>query len=127
MGWLRIGVPPVSIARGLWRLGEADLATRASKLSAEEAVDIGIRAGELYASGEDRKIWPNGPSGSRSAVALAAIEYLEGSARPCARSRRLPEKSLPSELQVSEADRYAALLPVQREMTRRDLASGETS
>ena len=119
MGRFIITIPPVSIARELWRLGEADLASRALKLSAEEALDIGRRAGALYQSGEAREIWPDGPSGVYSAVALAAVEYLEGSARPCARSRRLPEKSLPPELQVSEADRWAALTPLTEVEPRR--------
>lgn len=127
MGQFIIQTPQISLARQLWRLGEADLASRALELSAEETVDIGIRAGELSSSGEDRKMWPNGPSGVDSAVALAAIEYLEGSARPCARSRRLPEKSLPPELQVSEADRWAAHKPLNevKYARRRNEASGK--
>lgn len=119
MGRFIITIPPVSIARELWRLGEADLASRALKLSAEEAVDIGCRAGALHQYGEAREIWPDGPSGVYSAVAVAAVEYLEGSARPCARSRRLPEKSLPLELQVSEADCWAALTPLTQVEPRR--------
>lgn len=95
MGSFTITSPPLSIARELWRLGEPGLASRALNLSAEQAVDIGIRAGYLEQSGEARAIWPDGPRGVTSALVLAAVEYLEGSVRPCARRRRLPEKNLP--------------------------------
>ena len=46
MGSLSITSPPLSIARQLWRLGEPDLALRAMNWSAEQAVDIAIRAGD---------------------------------------------------------------------------------
>jgi len=78
MGSLAITSPPLSIARELWRLGETDLAARAAGLSAEQAVDIAIRAGELHESGEAHAVWPHGPGGTTPALMLAAIEYLEG-------------------------------------------------
>jgi hypothetical protein len=125
MGSFTITSPPLSIARELWRLGEPDLASRAVSLSAEQAVDIGIRAGDLDQSGEARAIWPDGPSGVTSALVLAAVEYLEGSMRPCARRRRLPEKNLPLALQASESELWAALTPVARALDRRRLEARE--
>ncbi|HCB59349.1 MAG TPA: hypothetical protein DEP82_15895 [Arthrobacter bacterium] len=121
MGSFTITSPPLSIARQLWRLGEPDLAARAVGLSAEQAVDIAIRAGNLDQSGEARTVWPDGPSGVTSALMLAAVEYLEGSMRPCARRRRLPEKNLPPALQASEEELWAALTPVAQALTRRRL------
>ena len=125
MGSFTITSPPLSIARELWRLGEPDLASHAVRLSAEQAVDIGTRAGDLDQSGEARAIWPEGPSGVTSALVLAAVEYLEGSMRPCARRRRLPEKNLPSALQASESELWAALTPVARALDRRRLEARE--
>jgi hypothetical protein len=116
---------PLSIARELWRLGEPGLASRAASLSAEQAVDIGIRAGALGQSGEARAIWPDGPRGVTSALVLAAVEYLEGSMRPCSRRRRLPEKNLPPALQASEADLWAALTPVADALDRQRLETRE--
>lgn len=84
-----------------------------------EAADIGVRAGAMHHSGEAARIWPEGPSGTASAVMLSTIEYLEGRARPCRRSRRLPERSLPTSLRVSEADRWTASEAVAREIDRR--------
>lgn len=121
MGSLTITSPPLSIARELWRLGEPELAARAMELSADQAADIAIRAGDLHQSGEAHTIWPDGPSGTTSALVLAAVEYLEGSMRPCARRRRLPEKNLPANLQAGEAERWAALTPVARAVDRRRL------
>src|SRR6476661_2690127 len=94
-GSLTITSPPLSIARELWRLGEPDLAARAADLTAEQAVDIAIRAGELHVAGESLSVWPSGPSGTASAGMLAAVECLEGFMRPSARSRRFPEKKPP--------------------------------
>lgn len=120
-GSLTITSPPLSIARELWRLGEPDLAARAVNLSAEQAVDIAIRAGDRHQSGEALSVWPDGPSGTTSARVLAAVEYLEGSLHPCARSRRLPEKSLPPALQATEQELWAALAPVAQVLDRRRL------
>ncbi len=125
MGSLTITSPPLSIARELWRLGEPDLAARAVGLSAEQAVDIAIRAGDLHQSGEARAVWHDGPSGTTSALVLAAVEYFEGSMRPCARRRRLPEKNLPPALQASESERWAALAPVAQALDRRRLETRE--
>ncbi len=121
MGTFVITIPSVSIARELWRLGEPDLAVLALTLNAEQACDIGIRAGGLHVSGEAQAIWPNGPSGVTSAVALAAVEYFEGALRPCSRSRRLPEKSWPQAFQTREEDRWAALRSVAIAMDQRTL------
>lgn len=121
IGSLTITSPPLSIARELWRLGEPDLAARAASLSAEQAVDIAIRAGELHESGDAHAAWPHGPSITTPALMLAAIEYLEGSLRLCARNRRLPEKNLPQTLQATEEELWAALTPVAQALTRRRL------
>lgn len=109
-----ITIPAVSIARELWRLGEPHLAARALELSPAAAADIGQRAGELQQSGRAAALWPDGPRGVTPAVMLAVIEHLEGEARPCRRNRRLPEKSLPEELRVTEDQRWAAIEPVSR-------------
>jgi len=119
MGRFVITIPPVSIARELWRFGEPELATRAADLPVVEAADIGERAGAIHESGEAARLWPRGPSGATSAVLLAAIEHLEGRARPCGRTRRLPEKNLPASLQMSEDQRWIASETVAREMNRR--------
>lgn len=119
MGRFVIVIPPVSIARELWRFGEPDLASRAAALTPEEAADIGERAGELDLSGDARRLWPDGPSGVTPALMLATIEYLEGTARPCRRTRRLSVKQLPQELQLSEDERWRAAEPVRDEMNRR--------
>jgi hypothetical protein len=116
---LVITIPPVSIARELWRLAEPDLASRAVRLTPEEAADIGERAGDLHLSGDASRLWPDGPSGATPAVLLATIEYVEGTARPCRRNRRLPEKQLSPELQLTEDERWVAAEPVHRETNRR--------
>jgi hypothetical protein len=121
MGSFTITSPPLSIARELWRLGEPHLAARAVELTAEQAVDIAFRAGELHESGQAHAVWPQGPSGTTPALMLAAVEYLAGTLRPCARSRRLPEKNLPPSLQATEEERWAALTPVARALDRRRL------
>jgi hypothetical protein len=79
-----ITIPAVSIARELWRFGGAGLAIRASRLAPKEAADIGEGAGDLHRSGEASQIWPHGPRGVATAVMLAAVEHLEGAARPYA-------------------------------------------
>ena len=63
--------------------------------------------------------WADPSSTIAAAVMLAAIEHLEGRARPCRRTRRLPEKNLPDPLRLSEDARWAASEPVRREMDRR--------
>ncbi|TCC59723.1 hypothetical protein E0H73_24200 [Kribbella pittospori] len=119
MGSFVIRTPPISIARQLWRLGEPELAERAAKLTAVEAKRIGERAGQLQESGRAAKLWPDGPRGVTPAVMLAAIEHLEGKARPCARRRRLPEKQLPPSLQSTEDERWAALTAMTEELNAR--------
>jgi hypothetical protein len=119
MGRFVITIPPISIARELWRFGEPALSEQAAVLTASQAADIGERAGILHQSGEASRMWPGGPSGVTPAVMLAAIEYLEGTARPCGRSRRLPEKQLPENLQATEDELWAASEPVSREMDSR--------
>lgn len=112
MGRFVITMPQVSIARQLWRYGEPELAHRAMALTADDAADIGERAGDLHHSGTAARVWPNGPSGVTPAVLLAAIEFLEGKMRPASRVRRLPEKSLPVEMQLTEEELWEAMKPV---------------
>ncbi len=119
MGKFVISMPAVSYARELWRFGESDLARRAAGMSPSQCADVGERAGDLSLSGEADRLWPGGPRGHASAVLLAAIEHLEGRPRPCARVRRLPEKSLPEEWRLSEDERWAEVEPVGREMDSR--------
>jgi hypothetical protein len=109
MGSMQIITSSLSLARQLWRYGEPELADRALLLTPTEVADIGARAGVLFAAQADG-LWPHGP-GDR-ALMLAATEHLEGLARPCQRVRRLPEKSLPANLQASQDQRWAAALPV---------------
>jgi len=108
----------LSLARELWRHGEPELARGALQLSPDQVADIGHRAGQLHISGEADRLWPDGPKGK--IVLLAVIEQLEGRARPCARNRRLPEKTLPEELQVTEGALWAAAEEVARVVTRRN-------
>jgi hypothetical protein len=90
-----ITMPAVSYARELWRYGEPDLARQAARMSPSQCADVGERAGQLHISGVAAELWPGGPTGARSAILLAAVENLEGKARPCARSRRLPPHRCP--------------------------------
>src|SRR3954447_16499219 len=112
-------MPAVSYARELWRFGESDLARRAAVMSPGECADIGARAEYLSLSGEAERLWPGSPGGHTSAVLLAAVEHLEGRPRPCARVRRLPEKSLPVEWKLSEDERWAEVETVSRDVDSR--------
>lgn len=108
-----------SYARELWRFGEPDLARRAAEMRPSDCAAVGERAGDLSLSGGAERLWPRGPRGHTSVILLAVIEHLEGHARPCARARRLPEKSLPEEWKLSEEARWAELGPVSRAMDLR--------
>ena len=116
MGQFVITMPAVSYARELWRLGEPQLAERAATMTAEECAAVGERAGDLHHSGAAMRHWPEGPKGVTRATMLAVIEHLEGTPRPCTRSRRLPEKSLPDAWVLSEEQRWTAVDPVARAM-----------
>ena len=118
MPGMQVITSSLSLARELWRHGESELADRALQLTPDQVADIGHRAGHLYTSGEADRLWPGGPSGK--AGLLAVIEQLEGHARPCARSRRLPEKALPKQLQATEDERWAAAHEVAEIVTRRN-------
>src|SRR4051794_33721777 len=96
----------LSLARELWRYGEPELARRALALPPEDVLSIGARVEPLLATGEADRVWPDGPK--NRTLLLAAIEHLEGAARPCARRTRLPERQLPDDLQATEDQRYAA-------------------
>lgn len=93
----RIMTSSLSLARELWRYGEAQLADRARRLKPKDMIELGERAGEIQASGEGDRLWSDGPRGDK-ALLLAATELLEGTARPTQRARRLPEARLPAEL-----------------------------
>jgi hypothetical protein len=110
----------LSLARELWRYGEPELADAAADLSAEDVLAVGKRAGSLAMSGDAARLWPNGPSGA--AVMLAAVERLEGWARPCRLARRLPEKRLPERFQAGLEARLAAASEVAAVMDRENAA-----
>ncbi len=121
MPGMQVVTSSLSLARELWRYGEAELADRALHLSPDQVADIGQRAGQLHTSRQAEKLWPGGPGGK--IVLLAAIELLEGRARPCARDRRLPEKMLPQQLQATEEERWAAAGEVAQIVTRRSFGT----
>ncbi len=124
MAPLIITTTSLSLARELWRRGEPELADKAFRLSPAQVVDVGVLAGALYLSGHDDRLWPDGPRSSSRALMLAAVKYLEGRARPCARSRRLPERSLPPHLQASEEERWTALADVSAALDKRHVWDG---
>lgn len=108
---------PLSLARELWRYGEAPLADRARKLKPMDLIKLGERAGEIQRSGEGDQLWPDGPRDHR-ALLLAATELLEGTARPTERTRRLPEGRLPAELQATAQELRDAASEVSMEELR---------
>ncbi len=109
MGEMRFAVSPLSLARELYRYGEPALADRALALGDEAAVAIGKRIGDAGFRSQAHRIWPDGPADA--VLLVAAVAYLEGVPRPCARTRRLPESALPEHLRATEGERYAAALP----------------
>ena len=114
---LRIVTSSISLARELWRYGEASLAGRARKLKPKDLIELGERAGEIQSSGEGDRLWPDGPPADR-ALLLAATELLEGTARPTQRARRLPVAKLPAELQATEQELLDAANEVSMEELR---------
>lgn len=117
MGSMHVVTSPLSLARELFRYGEPGLAERALALSSDEVAVIGSRIGELHATGAHERIWPGGPRNAD--YLLGVVEHLEGVARPCARTRRLPETALPEHLRAREAQRWAAAMPVSTAMDSR--------
>src|SRR4051812_47314214 len=93
----------LSVARELWRYGEPELASRALALPPADVLDIGTRSMHLMESGDDNRVWPNGPKDK--AFVIAAIERLEGTPRPAQRRTRRPERMLPAQLQASLTER----------------------
>jgi hypothetical protein len=114
---LRISTSSLSLARELWRYGEAPLADRARRLKPKDMIGLGERAGELQTSGEGDRLWPDGPRGDK-ALLLAATELLEGKARPTQRARRLPIGKLPAEMQATEQELLDAANEVSMEELR---------
>jgi hypothetical protein len=106
-----IVISGLSLARELWRYGETGLASEAFALPPDEVLAIGRTMTAMMESGDDERLWPDGPEHNRAYV-LAAIERLDGRARPPKRNRRLPEASLPEHLRATEAERAAAAMPV---------------
>jgi hypothetical protein len=100
----------LSVARELWRHGEPELAKRALALPPDDLVELGVRCMQLAESGDDDRVWPGGPKDK--AFVLAAIEWIEGAARPARRRNRLPVRLLPVELQATERGRFEAAVPV---------------
>lgn len=117
---LRIMTSSLSLARQLWRYGEATLADRARRLKPKDMIGLGERAGEIQTSGEGDRLWPDGPRGDR-AMLLAATELLEGKARPTQRARRLPVGKLPDELRATEEELWDAANEVSMEELRQTL------
>ena len=115
MSQVQVVTSALTLARELRRYGEPELADRARSLTPDAVLTVGARAGTLWAQQVDR--WPKGPK--NAALLLAATEYLEGAARPCRRSTRLPESSLPPALQAAERERWAAVEEVARVNDRR--------
>ena len=101
---------PLSIARELWRYGEAGLAERAMAMAPDDVLDLGVRVMRIYESGEGERLWPGGPKDK--AFVLAAIEQLEGIARPARRRIRRSESQLPKELQATRVERLEAATTV---------------
>jgi hypothetical protein len=117
MGSVHVVTSPLTLARELFRYGEPALAERAFALLPAEVAQIGSRVADLRMTGASERIWPGGPR--NAALLLGVIEHLDGAARPCSRSRRLPEKALPEHLQATEAERWAASVPVSRALDER--------
>jgi hypothetical protein len=117
----------LSVARELWRYGEPELAMRALALPPDDIVELGVRCMQLRESGDDDRVWPGGPKDK--AFVLAAIQWLEGAARPTIRRNRLPERLLPAELQATEMERFEATVPVTDAIDARNrlLRSGRTN
>ena len=114
---LRIVTSSLSLARQLWRYGEAHLADRARRLKPEDMIGLGERAGEIQTSGEGDRLWPDGPRDDK-ALLLAATELLEGTPRPTQRARRLPVGKLPAELHATEDELWDAANEVSMEELR---------
>lgn len=82
-----VNTPPAGIRLALHHYGEDDLAERARRLTPDEHARICAVTGH--------KVFDDGVLLLARAVALAAVEVLEGTARPLARSRRRPLDSRP--------------------------------
>lgn len=107
----------ISLARQLWRYGEPELAKKARALRPPKLLQLGERAGEIQLSGASDRLWPDGPRDDK-ALLLAATELFEGKARPPQRTRRLPEKKLPDELQATEQELWDAANEIAMEELR---------
>jgi DNA-directed RNA polymerase subunit K/omega len=117
---IRIVTSSISLARQLWRYGEPELAEKARVLRPPRLLQLGERAGEIQLSGASDRLWPEGPRDDK-ALLLAATELFEGTARPTQRTRRLPEKKLPAELQATEQELWDAANEVAMEEFRESL------
>ena len=91
-----------SLAEALWSYGEDDLYKRIAQLTDSEMHVIGTRADEIVQQTPSRRT-----DGSSlylaQGLALAAVEFLEGKARPLALSRRRASKDYPKDSGASEA------------------------
>ena len=117
---LRTVTSSLSLARQLWRYGEPELAAKARRLRPSKLIQLGERAREIQLTGASHRLWPDGPP-SDTALLLAATEMLEGKARPTQRTRRLPEKKLPADLQATEQELWEAANEVSMEEIRESL------
>src|SRR4051794_28927570 len=118
MSQVQVVTSALSLGRELWRYGESDLADRACEMTPGGVLAGGGRAAGLMTTGEEARLWQNGPR--NAALLLAVIEFLEGTARPCRRARRLPESGLPDRLQATAEQRWAAAAEVARINDRRN-------
>ena len=96
---LTILTSPMSLARLLWRYGEDGLWQDALGLSPEKVASIGSFAGELALA--------HPGMGTNEALIAAAIENLEGTIRPPARTRRRSNKEMPPDLAATEDDLWS--------------------
>jgi hypothetical protein len=94
------------LARDLWEYGEDDLANQARELSDLTLGRIGVLAGRLLLSDGHATASGAGPTVAK-ACALAAVEVIEGAARPLKRRRRRVRKQ-PSAPMFPEPDPRAA-------------------
>lgn len=106
-------------AQDLWHYGEPGIAEKVLALSPDEILDVGVRAGQLMETGDDRRIWPDSNGGAWMAWVIAAIEAIEGVARPPRRRRRLPASAVPGHLQATSSELSEAADPVNAAWRRR--------
>jgi hypothetical protein len=104
-GTVTVAIDRWSLAEELWLYGEDTLYLAPLDMSDTDLIDLWLLAGTVMLSGRAR-------SGSEAAV-MAAVELLEGNARPLARTRRRPRRRLPN-LAQSPEERMADVRRIER-------------